>query len=116
MASGYFVLVATSVMLPRYTHALNLSHIIIHIYSEQIDAIFMSFMEDPETGDHVTHDHPRKNTITYTYTWGKKGTHDQRYTYRVLQTIQMTLILLCVLAERAVLGSAITASKFKCEI
>ena len=36
----------------------------------------MSFMEGQETGDHVTHDHPRKNTITYKYTWGKKGTHD----------------------------------------
>ena len=36
----------------------------------------MSFMEGQETGDHVTHDHPRKNTITYTYTWGKKGTRD----------------------------------------
>lgn len=34
---------------------------------------------------------------------------DQRYTYRVLQTIQMILILLCVWAERAVLGSAKTA-------
>ena len=37
----------------------------------------------------------------------------QRYTYRVLQTIQMKLILLCVWAEWAVLGSAKTASKFK---
>ena len=35
----------------------------------------------------------------------------QRYTYRVLQTIQMKLILLCVWAERAVLGSAKTALK-----
>ena len=103
-------------MLPGYTHALNLSHIIIHIYSEQIDATFMLLMEAPETGDHVTHDHPRKNTITYTYTWGKKGTHDERYTYRVLQTIQMTLITLCVWAEPAVLGSTKTASKFKYEI
>ena len=33
----------------------------------------------------------------------------QRYTYRVLQTIQMKLILICVWAERAVLGSAKTA-------
>ena len=33
----------------------------------------------------------------------------QRYTYRVLQTIHMKLILLCVWAERAVLGSAKTA-------
>ena len=33
----------------------------------------------------------------------------QRYTYRVLQTIQMKLILLCVSAEQAVLGSAKTA-------
>ena len=40
----------------------------------------------------------------------------QRYTYRVLQTIQMRLILLCVWAERAILGSAKTALKFKYEI
>ena len=37
----------------------------------------------------------------------------QRYTYRVLQTIQMKLILLCVWAEPAILGSAKTALKFK---
>ena len=42
--------------------------------------------------------------------------HSQRYTYRVLQTIQMKLILLYVWAERAVLGSAKTALKFKYEI
>ena len=41
---------------------------------------------------------------------------DQRYKYRVLQTIQMKLILLCVLAEPAVLGSTKTALKFKYEI
>ena len=41
---------------------------------------------------------------------------NQRYTYRVLQTIQMKLILLCVWAERAVMGSAKTALKFKYEI
>ena len=41
---------------------------------------------------------------------------DQRYTYRVLQIIQMKLILLCVCVERAVLGSAKTALKFKYEI
>ena len=40
----------------------------------------------------------------------------QRYTYRVLQTIQMKLVVLCVWAEPAVLGSAKTALKFKCEI
>ena len=40
----------------------------------------------------------------------------QRYTYRVLQTIQMTLVLLCVWADQAVLGSAKTALKFKYEI
>jgi hypothetical protein len=40
----------------------------------------------------------------------------QRYTYRVLQTIQMRLILLCVWAEQAVLGRAKTALKFKYEI
>ena len=36
----------------------------------------------------------------------------QRYTYRVLQTIQMKLILLCVWAEPAVLGSTKTALNF----
>ena len=42
-----------------------------------------------------------------------QATADQRYTYRVLQTIQMKLILLWVWAERAVLGRAKTALKFK---
>ena len=41
---------------------------------------------------------------------------DQRYTYRVLQIIQMKLILLCVWADEAVLGSAKTALKFEYEI
>ena len=41
---------------------------------------------------------------------------NQRYTYRVLQTIQMKHILLCVWAEPAVLGSAKTALRFKYEI
>jgi hypothetical protein len=46
----------------------------------------------------------------------KKGqTLYQRYTYRVLRTIQMKLILLCVWAESAVLGSTKTALKFKYE-
>ena len=40
----------------------------------------------------------------------------QRYTYRVLQTIQLKLILSWVWAERAVLGRAKTALKFKYEI
>ena len=40
----------------------------------------------------------------------------QRYTYGVLQTNQMKLILLCVWEERAVLGSAKTALKLKYEI
>ena len=40
----------------------------------------------------------------------------QRYTYRVLQTIQMKVILLSVWAEGAVLGRAKTALKFKYEI
>ena len=42
-------------------------------------------------------------------------TSRQRYTYRVLQTIQMKLILLCVWAE-PFLGSAKTTLKFKYEI
>ena len=37
---------------------------------------------------------------------------NQSYIYQVLQTIQMKLILLCVWAEPAVLGSAKTALKF----
>jgi hypothetical protein len=41
---------------------------------------------------------------------------EQRYTYRVLQTIQMKLILLCFWAEPAILGSGKTALKFKYEI
>ena len=40
----------------------------------------------------------------------------QRYKYRLLQTIQMKLILLCVWAEPAVLGSTKTALKLKDEI
>ena len=36
----------------------------------------------------------------------------QSYIYQVLQTIQIKLILLCVWAELAVLGSAKTALKF----
>ena len=37
-------------------------------------------------------------------------------TYRVFQTIQMKLILLCVWAEWAVLASGKTALKFKYEL
>ena len=37
----------------------------------------------------------------------------QRYTYRVLQTIQLKLLLLCLWAELVVLGSTKTALKFK---
>ena len=40
----------------------------------------------------------------------------RRYTYRVLQTIQIELILSCVRAELTVLGRAKTALKFKYEI
>ena len=40
----------------------------------------------------------------------------QRYTYRVLQTIQMKLIVLSVWAEPARLGSTKTTLKFKYEI
>ena len=40
----------------------------------------------------------------------------QRYTYRVLQTIQIKLILLCVWAEPAILDITKTALKFKYEI
>ena len=40
----------------------------------------------------------------------------QRYACRVLQTFQMKLILLCVWAEQAIMGSAKTALEFKYEI
>ena len=50
--------------------------------------------------------------IVYNQGW----INSQRYTYRVLQTIQMKIILLWVWAERAVLGRAKTALKFKYEI
>ena len=42
--------------------------------------------------------------------------NSQSYIYQVLQTIQMKLILLCVWAEPAVLGSTKTALKFKYKI
>ena len=45
--------------------------------------------------------------------WNILGAN-QRYTYSVLQTIQMKLILLCVWAERAFLGSA--KNSFKIQI
>ena len=57
-----------------------------------------------------------------TFVEEKKNDHgvfsspNQRYTYRILQTIQMKPILLWVWAERAVLGRAKTALKFKYEI
>ena len=40
----------------------------------------------------------------------------QRYKYRVLQTIQIKLILLCVWADLAILGSTKTTLKFNYEI
>ena len=46
----------------------------------------------------------------------KKEWLDKRYTYRVLQTIQIKLIHLYVWADQVVLGSAKTALKFEYEI
>ena len=54
-------------------------------------------------------------TFIYMYVFETKGTFpygQQSYIYQVLQTIQMKLILLCVWADPAVLGSAKTALKF----
>ena len=42
--------------------------------------------------------------------------HRDICTYRVLQTIQMKLILLCVWTERAILGGEKNALKLKYEI
>ena len=47
---------------------------------------------------------------------GGGNARDIHIDYRVLQTIQMKLILLCVWAEPAVLGCTKTALKFKYEI
>ena len=54
--------------------------------------------------------HPVRNLTINNFTVA------QRYTYRVLQTIQIKLMLSCVWAEWAILGSAKTALKVKYEI
>ena len=70
--------------------------------------------------------HNAAHTTPPIFLWLKMNFH-QSYMYlklyhrdihicRMLQKIQVTLILLCVLAEPAVLGSAKTALKFKYEI
>ena len=51
-------------------------------------------------------------TLIVNLNWSFFQTSAQSYIYQVLQTIQMKLILLCVWAEPAVLGSAKTALKF----
>ena len=53
------------------------------------------------------------NEIRHLRNWCDFFACVQRYTYRVLQTIQMKLILLWVWAEPAILGSTKTALKFK---
>ena len=47
----------------------------------------------------------KETTFSFVNTFVQYSTREQIYTYRVLQTIQMKLILLCVWAEPAVLGS-----------
>ena len=59
-----------------------------------------------EKGQEVAMSQARRNSLG----------QGQRYTYRVLQTIQMKAILLWVWAEGADLGRAKTAPKFKYEI
>ena len=59
---------------------------------------------------------PSCKTICWAKWAIKSFANSQRYTYRVLQTIQMKLILLCVRAEPAILGNTKTALKFKYEI
>ena len=71
------------------------------------------FLDIKKIQDCVPHD--LKFNLRTVY-WLKSLEARQRYTYRVLQTIQMKLILSCVLAEPAVLGSTKTALKFKYEI
>ena len=55
-------------------------------------------------------------SISMTPLFEHSRAHRQSYLHQVLQTIQMKLILLWVWAERAVLGRAKTALKFKYEI
>ena len=57
--------------------------------------------------------HSRRNSFRYRK---KIARLQQRYTYRVLQTIQMKLILLCVWAEQAILGSTKALSFWSVEL
>jgi hypothetical protein len=59
---------------------------------------------------------PQKNYTILTWHWNLNSARGQRYTYRVLQTIQMKLILYVSGQSRAVMGSGKTALKFKYEI
>ena len=52
--------------------------------------------------------------VLFSWFSGLRG--NQKYKYRMLQTIQKKFILLCVWAEWVVLGSAKTALKLKYEI
>ena len=62
----------------------------------------------------ISHTHPK---VAEVVVHQSEGSYQyQRYTYRVLQTIQIKRILLCVWAEPAVLGSTKTVLKFKYEI
>ena len=54
--------------------------------------------------------------IAYIYAKNRFFQETIRDIHRVLQTIQMKLILLCVWAEQAILGSTKTALKFTYEI
>ena len=62
------------------------------------------------------HTYTIKYFIAFVFAIGAVRYYCQRYTHRVLPTIQMKLILLCVWAEQAVLVTAKTALKFKYEI
>ena len=76
--------------------------------------IFLHFLEDIKSL-HLSNG-PSSSQISICGIQGSGFPLLQRYTYRVLQTIHMKVILLCVWTERAVLGSAKTALKFKYEI
>ena len=86
-------------MEPPYTYLKNVSNNVAHF---DVSKIYETL---------------KKNTLNFL--WAKKHFQlclTQRYTYRVLQTIQMKLILLCVWAEWAILGSAKTGLRFKYNI
>ena len=75
---------------------------------------FLNFFETFRSG--LVHPKHIINSVKFQYLSKQFLNSPFLQTYRVLQTIQMKLLLLCVWAEPAVLGSAKTALKIKYEL